>query len=1137
MKRDDRPSRRKRILDSFQAALARPASNRADYLRAVCADDPEMRLELEALLTASRRQDAVDAEGVGEVYRAERGPDLSAPGAVTLASPSEIPSSLPARDEAARRPLSVLFCDLVGSTELSQRLDAEDYHELITRYQDEVSALIERYGGHIAQYLGDGILACFGYPLAQDNDAERAVRAGHDLVAAVRRLNGRFPDTALAVRVGIHSGQVVVKPPRAGRAETVLIGETINIAARLQTAAEPHSVLISDATLRLLPGLFITRDLGAAELKGLTRPIHVHRVVQPSGVRSRLEAAERLTPMVGRETEQALLRERWALAQAGHGQAVLLSAEPGVGKSRLLLDLRRELTDSAHTWLEVGASPQSRTSAYQPVIELLHRGLMLRDADSPELKMIRVEQSMTTIGFDLQESVPLLATLLRLPLPAHYPPSVLGPELQRQRTLDLLCRWVIALAQRQPLILVFEDLHWMDASSLTLLGTLLERLADAPLLLLMSARPEFLAPWALRPPLSLLALHPLAADAAARIVRTVSGGRALPPDAEAMLIERAGGVPLYLEELTKALLESGQLIETGEAWQPGNPLQTLRVPDSLQGSLMARLDRLGPARELIQIAAVIGREVSRRLLLLVSGLDEAELDRQLLQLMQAGLLYAPASAPDAGYLFKHALIQDIARDALLKTARQQLHGRIAQALKTHFPERADKQPQVLAMHFEQAGQIEAALPYFHHAAENAAAAGSLSESIAQCEHALDLLRTLPESAARDHLELMLCLPLGNSRMASLGYGHHTVHRVFTRALELCSRTYDPALRGRALGNVFLFRYSRAEFEPALALAEQIIALGRDAQVDVLHATGHLQRGWALLNLGRLGEAVASCERGLSLFTPETAQIAFRAFGHDPYVAALMPRVYSLWLLGFPDRALRTAEEAVRSAEQHGHPHSVAWALRSTMPAQLFRRQPEGVVRDADRCIELSTRYGLTEWVGFVHQFLGLAECMRGHTEAGLSMLRAANAAKQARGTLAHRSQFAALEAEQCRLAGRFDEARGAVTAGLQHVEQFHEHYWEAELHRVRGELALAEPGEHADIAEACFRRALEISRAQQARSLELRAATSLARLLQGQARIAEASALLQPLYLGFTEGLDTPDLLEARQLLDSLSQG
>lgn len=776
-KRDDRTSRRKRILDSFQAALARPASNRADYLAEVCADDPEMRLELEALLTASNRGDAADSAGSGEVYRNPQ-------------PPPQAPSAPAPREDSSRRQLTVLFCDLVGSTELSQRLDADDYHELITHYHDEVAGLIERYSGHIAQYLGDGILACFGYPVALDNDAERGVRAGHDLVAAVQRLSNRFPHAELAVRIGVHSGQVVITPPRAGRAETVLIGETINIAARLQTAAEPNSVLISDATLRLVPGLFITRDLGQPELKGLARPLQVHRVLQPSGVRSRLEAAVQLTPLVGRDAECALLGECWASAREGRGQAVLISAEPGVGKSRLLLELRGQLGSEAHTWLEFGTSPQSRDSAYQPVIELLYRGLMLREADSQDVKVLRIEQSMTNIGFDLAETVPLLCTLLHLPVPEHYAPGALGPELRRQKTQDLLCRWVISLAQRQPLVMVFEDLHWMDAPSLGLLDTLLPYLGDAPLLLLMTARPEFPSPWAARPSLTALKLQPLAADHAARIVSELNGGRPLPLAAQATLLERAGGVPLYVEELTKALLESRQVLERDGASQHG----ALRIPDTLQGSLMARLDRLGPARELIQMASVIGRDVPRRLLQRVSGLDDAELTRQLDQLTHAGLLYAPGSAPDAGYLFKHAMIQDIAHDSLLKSARQQLHGRIAQTLKTHFAERAALEPQVLARHFEQAGQIEAALPWFHRAAENEAAGGSLAESIAHCEHALRLLRTLPESAARDHLELMLCLPLGNSRMASRGYGHEAVHTVFTRALELCGRTYDPALR-------------------------------------------------------------------------------------------------------------------------------------------------------------------------------------------------------------------------------------------------------------------------------------------------------------------------------------------------------
>ncbi|MGQ0620436.1 MAG: AAA family ATPase [Panacagrimonas sp.] len=669
-----------------------------------------------------------------EVETFERGAaeTTAAPAAPPL--PASEPLALPEtaeRRDAERRPLTLLFCDLVDSTRLADTLDAEAFRDLLIAYRGTANAIGARYEAHLAQQSGDGLLMYFGYPAAHDDDAERAVRCACELLAALKRQ--RSATAPLSLRIGIHSGAVLIGEFERG-GELLATGASLHLAARLQALAEPDTILMSDATFRLVPGLFVTRDFGEQEIRGLSEPVRVHQAIHPSGVRSRLAAAARLTPFVGREVEIGLLEACWQHAVNGEGRAVLFRAEPGLGKSRLLMEVRARLAGRPYSWHECRADALNRHSAYHPVIELIRSGLALKEGDDEMLRLARLEQGFADIALDCAEAVPLIGPLLGIAPTAQYPPSPLAPMQQRRRTLELLAECIERLSHQQPLVVAFEDLHWCDESSLEFLGVLLERLPRLPLLLVMTTRLEFSAPWPASGTLNLRSLDPLPLWEVERMLDSLAGGAALAPNLSLLIFERAGGVPLFVEELTRSLIESGQIVEHAGQLAARVPLGDLAIPVSLHGLLLARLDRLGAARELIQIAAVIGREVPYRLLQLVTGLEEPVLRERLSPLCESGLLHARDTPPEASYVFKHALIQDAAYDTLLKTRRQALHGRIADALAAQFPDTAKHEPALLALHFEHAGKLETAARWYKQAAETTVAVISMNEALTHAEH-------------------------------------------------------------------------------------------------------------------------------------------------------------------------------------------------------------------------------------------------------------------------------------------------------------------------------------------------------------------------------------------------------------------
>jgi class 3 adenylate cyclase len=704
--------------------------------------------------------------------------------------PRPAQSHLPA---AERRQLTVLFCDLVDSTRLARQLDPEDYREVVRAYQATCADVIQRFDGYIAQYLGDGLLVYFGYPQAHEDDAQRAVQSGLALLDALALLKARVgADTGLplAVRLGIHTGLVVVGAiGTAGHQETLALGDTPNVAARLQGLAAPDTVVVSDATWRLVQGYVISQPLGPQALKGLETPVLAYQILGLSGAQSRLDVVppRGLTPLVGREAELALLRARWAQAQDGLGQVVVLSGEAGIGKSRLVQVLQESITAEPHVRVEWRCSPYAQQSPWHPVIAHLHRLLHWRLDDPPEDRLHALEETLTAYGFALPEVVPLFAALLSLPLPERYPPLTLTPQRQRQQTLEVLLAWLLAEALRQPVLFMVEDLHWIDPSTLEFLTLLLDRGPTARLLTLLTCRPEFAVPWGFRAHLTLLTLTHLSHPHVIQIIGQVAGGKALPSEVVGQIVAKTDGVPLFVEELTKTVLESGLLQERQECYELSGPLPPVAIPATLHDSLMARLDRLATVKDVAQLGATIGRTFAYALLQRLSPLDEGMLQQSLRQLVDAELLYQRGMPPQATYTFKHALIQDAAYQSLLRSTRQQYHLRLAQVLAEHFPETAEIQPELLAHHYTQAGLVEQAIPYWQRAGQQASDRSANVEAISHFTTGIELLMTLPETLEHTRCALTLYIGLGAALQVTKGQAAPEVEHAYSQAYALCQQ--------------------------------------------------------------------------------------------------------------------------------------------------------------------------------------------------------------------------------------------------------------------------------------------------------------------------------------------------------------
>ena len=1064
-------------------------------------------------------------------------PQTPAPIQATETLPEQIPEAPPS-PEAERRHLTVVFCDLVESTPLAERLDPEDYRQVVQTYQAACTEVIERYDGHIAQLLGDALLIYFGWPTAHEDDAQRAVHTGLEMLKALadanRRLQPRY-DVELAMRVAVHTGLVVVGEMGGGRQEQLALGATPNVAARLQALALPGSVVISGDTHTLVQGYFDTSDLGAQSLRGVARPMQVYQVYQVSGAQHRFEVARRrgLTPFVGRETEVAVLGERWEQAREGMGQVVVISGEAGIGKSRQVQSLYERVAHEPHRRLECRCSPYHQNSAFYPIVELLEGTLGFERGDSAQTKLSKLETTLAPLHLPVEAPAPLLAALLSIPLDGAYEAQNLTPQQQRQRTLTALLGMITAWSEQQPVLFVVEDLHWVDPSTREFLDLLVDQAPTLSLLALLTCRPTFQHAWGLRAYLTALMLSRLSRQQAEHMVERVTKSKSLPPDVVHHIVTRTDGVPLFVEELTQAVLESGLLQEVDGRYELNAPLSSLPIPTTLHDSLMARLDRLGTAKGMAQWGATLGRQFSYTLLQAGSQRDEEALQRDLKLLVDAELLYQRGVPPHATYQFKHALIQEAAYESLLRSTRRYYHQRIAQVLTIQFPNTVKTQPELAAHHYTEADLHEEAIAYWQQAGRVAQGRSAHEEAIAHLSKGIEVLIALPETRERDQQELTLYIDLGKSLTATKGWAAPEAESTYARAWELCQQTGDmswivPLLWGQS--HVYVVR---ADFMKHREVGARFFSLAEQRSDATLLMVAHWLTGMNLLNIGDYVTGWQHLEQAHTLYDPQQGPTHV-TLGVDFGVFALSYMSHALWGLGYPEQAVQRSGEALALAQDVYHPFSIALAQSYAAMLHQLRQEPLPTSEHADMALALCTEHSIAYYLAWATIIQGWALAGRGRREEGIAQMQQGLSAFQATGGRLRLPYYLALLAEMYGHSEQVEKGLHVLDKAFAAMQQTGEHVWEAELHRLKGDLLLAHSTMHRTIAETCLYQALEVARRQQAKSLELRAATSLARLWRSQGKRQAAYDLLAPIYNWFTEGFDTADLQDAKSLLTTL---
>lgn len=994
--------------------------------------------------------------------------------------------------QADRRQLTVMFCDLVGSTALSDRLDPEELREVVRSYQAAAGEVVDRYGGYVAQYLGDGMLVYFGYPVAHENDVQRAVHTALGILDALGGLNLRIQreqEIRLSVRIGIHTGPVVTG--KIGARERLALGQTPNLAARLQGMAEPGTVVLSAASHRLVRGFFTFAPLGPQILKGITQPVEVYRVLQPTGVRSAFELAitQGLTPAVGRSQEIAALLASVERLSRGGSEIALVTADAGFGKSRLIQMLRERTSFEPLLWLVCRCSPYTRNSALNPILDLLQDLFRFRPGDSEASKLGRLHWGLARLRLPTEQGVPLLADFLSVPLGQRYEPLGLSPQRRKERTFELLLACLARLAEDRPVVLVVEDLHWVDPSTLELLHQLVET-TPARILIILTARRDFPSPWPPGSKVAEISLGPLSPSETRDVVLGIAAGRKLPPEVLRHIVDKTDGVPLFIEELTKMMLESGLLREGPHGLELSGPLPMLDIPATLQDSLTARLDRLGGGRELVQVSSVLGREFTYELIRAVSRLEEGLLAVQLARLVKAELLFQQGEPPEATYVFKHALIQDTAYGSLLKSQRRVYHHRIAEILLARFFDVAAVRPELLAHHYTLAELPDPAIRYWLQAGTRALERSANHEAIDLFQRALALIEELPEGVERDRLELEIQAALGPALIAIKGYSAPEVNRVYARAHDLSRRIGDaPRLFG-ALWGLGVYNLVLARLDEDYRY--QILHIAEIEQDPVMLLGAYFGTGCVECFRGEILVAHDSLEKSLTFDSPDrTVPQVWNSGGDDAGVAALCFSAFALWARGHPDQALRRSGEAIELARRIAHPYSLAFALTHCAFLFQFLREGEAVRSRAGEAAALSEEKGFLVFAimgGFV---LGWAQEEAGEP-GGLERMLACLAAWRGAGARIWEPYFLCLLAEVQARRGSTAEALALIDEALAAISRSSEAFWLAELYRLQGEIRLAS-GEEEE-AERSFQQALAVAREQGFRAFELRSSLSLARL-------------------------------------------
>jgi class 3 adenylate cyclase/tetratricopeptide (TPR) repeat protein len=1044
------------------------------------------------------------------------GAALSGSASTKDAKPEQQPRTAIETDrlEGERRHLSVLFCDLVGSTELSHHLDPEESRAIVLPYQRAAAQVVEQFGGHVAKFLGDGVMALFGWPQAHEDDAERAVRAALAVLEAISALNREFQGPKLSARIGIHTGEAVVAA--GGDAAPDVFGDASNLASRVQSAADANTVVVTGQTHQLVAGRFVVESLGNKDLKGIDEPVELYRVIRPSGARGHLAASavRGLTPFVGREDELRTLMNRWELAREGEGQVVLISGEAGIGKSRLVQQFQERLAATRHSWIKCELSPYLQNTPFAPVADMIQQVLGWGGEDAVEAKLAQLEQNLERVGLKTAEALPLLAPLLNLPVSEKYPPLALSPEQQRKRLLATLTDWLLGMARMQPLVMVLEDLQWSDPSTLEFHQMNVEQGATVPLILLYTTRPEFRAPWPMLAHHTQITLGRLRDRDVRDMVHAVAAQTALPEQMVEAVTSRSSGVPLFAEELTRAVVESGGRGEVED------------IPGTLHNSLTARLDRLGAGKEAAQIASVLGREFSYPLLHAIVPMPEGELQSALATLIDAELIYARGVPPDASYIFKHALIQEAAYDALLKSRRKKIHRRVAEALVEKFPEVVAAQPAIIARHWTEGGEWEQAIAAWQRAADRSREIRAFKEAQEDYERALRLLKTKPESPARDEKELALLSSLSEVLLVTRGLAGRDTVNALKRAKGLAEKTGNSTALRQLLQVEFSGCHASGHYAAAAVVADQMLDVA-------LHETDPSELGFARLAqlatrlyLGDLAGAEEHFIAGSPIFASanfrESSSPAWAqsAYGHSGWLA---------WVMGRARTARDRVDCGIAAARERKSPYELAWAQYMASYLELWLGDAtagEAAALEAQRASEECGSPLLRAWSRIS---LGSARAQLGQAVEAIGLIRQGMSGLVEVGSDVKLRDYHSLTEAQV-LEGAVADALATIEAAI--TTKASERWMMPESFRLRGRVLLTQG--RAQLAEVDFRKAIGLSRDMSAKMLELRATTSLARLLRENNRRDEARAMLADIYNWFTEGFDTADLKDAKALFEDL---
>ena len=1045
---------------------------------------------------------------------------------------------------AERRQLTVMFCDMVNSSGISEQLDPEELRNVFAAYRSNCQVVVKRFGGHIARYIGDGLLVYFGYPVSYEDSTYRAVRAALDIVESIESLNSEFSKLGikLAVRVGINTGKVVVGDIGTGneRESMGVVGEVPNLAARLQASAYPGDVVIGDNTRRLIEGMFELDDLGQQAYKGISVPVHAWRICKERNEPERFESSAKgmLSSLIGRDAEISLVRERWKQVSEGDGQVLLLSGEAGIGKSRILKQFRDSLKEDRHWRFLYYCSTHHQSSAFYPIIAQIEHRLGFDATDNNETKLKKLENELESLGIPRQKNLPLYAFLLGFTIDGKQPEG--DPQQLKQKCIAALINFYCALAKRAPIVMIVEDIHWLDPSTFELLDLWIEQLQSERCFLILTFRPEFMPPWRHHSHFTSLTLNRLSRKESEAIVSDITGGKALPSQVLDDIIAKTDGVPLFLEELTKMVIDSNLLENIDGEYSLQHPISSLAIPESLQDSLMARLDQLALAKELAQLAATLGRRFSHKLLAAASGLSEEKLHSSIMKLLDAELIYQRGTAPDCVYEFKHAMVQDIAYQTLLKSTRLRYHQRIAQLLENRFSDEIDNNPELLAHHYTEAQIADAAVTHWHRAGQKAVSRSENLEAIDHIYKGLDTLRQLPDNNQRAKLELELQITLAVPLTSVKGYAAPDVRQIYTRARELCVQIGDTPQLFPALYGMWRFYLMRGEYTTAEELSKQLAEIANNSNNLAFCAAASRSVGATFFYQGKLSSARKHLEDVITLQESDEYRSSAMMFDVvDVEVVSHGYNAWTLWLQGFPDQAREHSEIAVKLAHRLSHQFSIALATSFAAWTYQFCDNKPQTSKLAESSLKLSQKYSFQFWVGWAkilqawsneEQDLKLSKDK--YMEKGLQEWHTT-------GSQLGQTYFLTLLAETTASTGKIDQSLTILEKAQAFAEQSGELFWQAEIYRTKGEILMQSSADTDNDAESCFKRALKIASQQNSKSLELRAAMSLLRLhlkQKNSKQLESTYTALEQIYKSFSEGFDTSDLQNAKSLLKKFKQ-